>query len=309
MKIGDVLIAKRGRNVILGWGKVVGEYTYESERVEYRNLRKVEWYPCRTPIGLNDPITLKTLTRFTPYKTWLRDAFKRIDEEQPNGRSPNLNFGEMRIPVGSRLLSTRTGQEVIVVSQNRVTFLGENMSLSAATEKIVGYRTNPCPHWTFEGRNLRDIYEETYRTEVRHRHCPQRPVRRRDATPTHPRLNRTPQEPDPPGAAGSRQDVHRQTNRVVPDRLQGLTVYRDGAVPSVLCLRRLRAGLAADRDRRFHATQRGVLRLLQARGAAAGHALCLHHRRDQPRQSVQDLRGAAHAHRSGQTRPRTMRSR
>ena len=85
MKIGDVLIAKRGRNVILGWGKVVGEYTYESERVEYRNLRKVEWYPCRTPIGLNDPITLKTLTRFTPYKTWLRDAFKRIDEEQPNG--------------------------------------------------------------------------------------------------------------------------------------------------------------------------------------------------------------------------------
>ena len=49
MKIGDVLIAKRGRNVILGWGKVVGEYTYESERVEYRNLRKVEWYPCRTP--------------------------------------------------------------------------------------------------------------------------------------------------------------------------------------------------------------------------------------------------------------------
>ena len=106
-------------------------------------------------------ITLKTLTRFTPYKTWLRDAFKRIDEEQPNGRSPNLNFGEMRIPVGSRLLSTRTGQEVIVVSQNRVTFLGENMSLSAATEKIVGYRTNPCPHWTFEGRNLRDIYEET----------------------------------------------------------------------------------------------------------------------------------------------------
>ena len=165
MKIGDVLIAKRGRNVILGWGKVVGEYTYESERVEYRNLRKVAWYPCRTPIDLNDPITLKTLTRFTPYKTWLRDTFKRIDEEQTNGRSPNLNFGEMRIPVGSRLWSTRTGQEVIVVSQNRVTFLGENMSLSAATEKIVGYRTNPCPHWTFEGRNLRDIYEETYRTK------------------------------------------------------------------------------------------------------------------------------------------------
>ena len=68
MKIGDILIAKRGRSAILGWGKVTGDYVHESERPEYRNLRKVEWCPLRTPVKLKDPITTKTLTRFTPYK-------------------------------------------------------------------------------------------------------------------------------------------------------------------------------------------------------------------------------------------------
>ena len=82
VKIGDVLIAKRGRSVILAWGKVAGDYTYDSERPEYQNLRKVEWYPCRTPINLQNPITTKTLTRFTPYKDFLRDLFALIDAEE-----------------------------------------------------------------------------------------------------------------------------------------------------------------------------------------------------------------------------------
>ena len=83
VKIGDFLIAKKGRNVILAWGKVTGDCTYQSERPEYQNLRRVEWYPCRTPIGLQHPITTKTLTRFTPYKKWLRDLFAVIDAEEP----------------------------------------------------------------------------------------------------------------------------------------------------------------------------------------------------------------------------------
>ena len=81
MKTGDILIAKKGRRTILGWGKVTGNYAYESERPEYQNLRKVEWHPCRMPINLKDLITTKTLTRFTPYKKWLRDVFKLIDAD------------------------------------------------------------------------------------------------------------------------------------------------------------------------------------------------------------------------------------
>ena len=173
MKIGDILIVKKGRSVILGWGKVTGDYTYDPERAEYQNLRKVEWHPCHTPISLNDLITTKTLTRFTTYKKWLQDTFRLVDDKEhetpgdserrpEHGRRPNLNFKEMGIPVGSFLVSTKTGEQAVVAAQNRVTFLGEEMSLTAATERTVGHRTHPCPQWAFEGRNLSDIYEETY---------------------------------------------------------------------------------------------------------------------------------------------------
>ena len=80
IKVGDFLIAKTGRNTILGWGKVVGEHRYDSERSEYRNIRNAEWNPCSSPIRHTDAITSKTLTRCTDWKKWLKDAFDLIEE-------------------------------------------------------------------------------------------------------------------------------------------------------------------------------------------------------------------------------------
>ena len=81
MKKGDVVLAKRGRNVILGWGTVTGDYSHQAERAEFQNVRTVDWHTCVSPITLSDPFTTKTLTRFTPYKEWLRDVFELIDGE------------------------------------------------------------------------------------------------------------------------------------------------------------------------------------------------------------------------------------
>ena len=79
MKVGDIVVAKKGRNVILGWGTVTGRYRHDADRAEYKNLRTVEWHPCRAPINLRGPITTKTLTRFTAYKDWLRYVFNSVD--------------------------------------------------------------------------------------------------------------------------------------------------------------------------------------------------------------------------------------
>ena len=81
MKIGDIVLAKRGRRSILGWGTVTDEYTYLPERSEYQSVRTVDWHPCRSPINLRDQITTKTLTRFTEYKDWLRCVFELIDAD------------------------------------------------------------------------------------------------------------------------------------------------------------------------------------------------------------------------------------
>ena len=89
IKPGDILIAKRGRKTILAWGKVTGDYAHEPERPEYHHLRKVEWHPFDEPIALQDPITTKTLTRFTSYKNWLRDIF----ESRDIGESEKASYG------------------------------------------------------------------------------------------------------------------------------------------------------------------------------------------------------------------------
>jgi len=84
--------------------------------------------------------------------------------EQLRARRPRLNFMEMGIPVGSELKSVQSEQVVTVVDPRRVRLGDDEISLSAATKQVlqIGYNVNPGPHWTFNGRVIRDIYEETY---------------------------------------------------------------------------------------------------------------------------------------------------
>lgn len=89
MKRGDILIAKKGRNVILGWGTVTGEYAYDPHRPEYRSIRNAEWQPCYRPINLPFSITTKTLTLFSDYKQGVREIFRLIDENENDSSPPD----------------------------------------------------------------------------------------------------------------------------------------------------------------------------------------------------------------------------
>lgn len=82
-------------------------------------------------------------------------------------KRPNMNFEEMGITVGSVLVCARNGEEVIVNSPRTILFKGEESSLTAATREILGleYNVAPGPYWTFNGKLLRDIYNETYLRE------------------------------------------------------------------------------------------------------------------------------------------------
>lgn len=81
MNVGDYVLAKRGTRVILGWGIVKGDYFYDKTRSENKSIREVEWYPCQPSITLEQPITSKRLTRFTPFKPFLRSVFETIDKQ------------------------------------------------------------------------------------------------------------------------------------------------------------------------------------------------------------------------------------
>lgn len=86
-------------------------------------------------------------------------------EQLKRSRRPNLNFEQMGIPIGATLVSSDDGEtSVIVVDPKRVRLGDEEMSLTAATQRVLAldYAVQPSPHWTFEGKSLHDIYNETY---------------------------------------------------------------------------------------------------------------------------------------------------
>jgi hypothetical protein len=84
--------------------------------------------------------------------------------EQLKSRRPNLNFVEMGIPIGSALESVDDGSMVMVVGPRRVRLGDEELYLTEATRRVLRleYSVAPGPHWSFNGRRIADIYDETY---------------------------------------------------------------------------------------------------------------------------------------------------
>lgn len=90
-----------------------------------------------------------------------------IAAEQLKAKRPNMNFNEMKIPIGAVLHSVHSDITVTVCAPKKVLFAGDEISLTAATRQILGieYSVQPSPYWTYQGKLLKTIYEETYSTE------------------------------------------------------------------------------------------------------------------------------------------------
>jgi hypothetical protein len=84
--------------------------------------------------------------------------------ENLKSKRPNLNFDEMGILTGAILESVHDATTVEVVSAKKVRIGTEEISLTAATRQVLGleYSVAPSPHWTYQGRSLKEIYDETY---------------------------------------------------------------------------------------------------------------------------------------------------
>lgn len=79
-------------------------------------------------------------------------------------RRPNMNFAEMGIPAGSELVHVDGTASVIVTGPKKVKLGDQEMSLTAATREVEGlsYSVAPGPYWSFNGKMLSEIYNETY---------------------------------------------------------------------------------------------------------------------------------------------------
>ena len=81
-------------------------------------------------------------------------------------KRPPLNFYEMGLQKGDVLIwKDDPSISVIINSERKVLYEGEETSISALSAKLKGYKVKhiqPTPHWLFKERLLSDIYDETY---------------------------------------------------------------------------------------------------------------------------------------------------
>lgn len=90
--LGDLVLAKRGRHEIIGYGYVQSDYYYEPNHT-YPFKRKVKWIEKGNwPIDEN--LALKTLTDLTPYPEYCKKLLEIIGIKLNGGKvaQPNLNI-------------------------------------------------------------------------------------------------------------------------------------------------------------------------------------------------------------------------
>lgn len=67
ISIGDIVIVKKGRSRLLGYGEVVSDYYFDDTRSNYQQCRKVDWKK-KGDWKTDHTLVLKTLTDITKYK-------------------------------------------------------------------------------------------------------------------------------------------------------------------------------------------------------------------------------------------------
>lgn len=88
IKRGDQVIVKRGRDEVVGYGTVIGEYEFRPERASYRNVRGVRWE--RRGNWKSKPVfAVKTLTDFTRSRDTVRYVTDLIGVSEALGSVPD----------------------------------------------------------------------------------------------------------------------------------------------------------------------------------------------------------------------------
>lgn len=77
---------------------------------------------------------------------------------------PRFHFGEMKIPVGSKLKYLDGDIQIDVIGDRKVSYENRERTLSEVTRtlKNLNHNVQPVRYWTFNGVNLLDIYNRTY---------------------------------------------------------------------------------------------------------------------------------------------------
>ncbi|WP_225875402.1 MULTISPECIES: AAA family ATPase [Chryseobacterium] len=75
INIGDIIIVKKGRYELLGFGEVMSDYYFDDNRDDYKHCRRVQW-KLSGNWNVDHTLVMKTLTDITTYASGLNDGKK-----------------------------------------------------------------------------------------------------------------------------------------------------------------------------------------------------------------------------------------
>lgn len=113
-------------------------------------------------------IKLMELEDVTPKVANEKEVIDEVEREAGEAyarkKRPRFSFSEMGIPVDGELVNVTNGEVVKVLSDRTISFRGKETSLTNATRIILdnSYHVAPGPYWTYNGKSLRALYNETY---------------------------------------------------------------------------------------------------------------------------------------------------
>lgn len=93
MKVGDIIIPKKGQKQYLGYGIVQSEYMHDKSRKIYKNIRHVNWVRKGKWDEPGRNIVVKMLTDITNYRDYVNKLISIIDiEKSPHPIGNNVNY-------------------------------------------------------------------------------------------------------------------------------------------------------------------------------------------------------------------------
>jgi hypothetical protein len=137
---------------------------YKMEQAEKRNIPiRSKEYPVHISKKFNREDVTQEITEEIDNDLTTED--KSATEKINSSRRPPLNYFEMGMKKGDILVFVKdSSTEVSVVNEKKVMYQGDVYSLTGITKKLLNitHAIQPTGYWMFEGKSLRDIYDETY---------------------------------------------------------------------------------------------------------------------------------------------------
>lgn len=87
---------------------------------------------------------------------------KVVEAKRQKVRKPPVNFAKCGIPIGAKIVFVDDPTVVAtIISERKVEYNGEITSMSAISDRIKGYPTSGPYYFTYNGKRISDIAQET----------------------------------------------------------------------------------------------------------------------------------------------------